>query len=128
MRSEGVSDQQIIDAAKNYRFGDDSPIAIVKRGLLVRLCGYCTGHSVSTILSKLGLLTPAPNFNLTKKGKHQAWEWHKEQLADVRREALEEFLEKFDAGIDARRGHIEWEKQEKRWIREILAAKEEGSG
>lgn len=84
-----VTHKDILEAAKNYNFGSADVVEVVKNGLMQIMGGYSTGHSVSTILSTLGLVTPAPRFTPTKKGKRQAYEWTKAQL-DVLRAQLTE--------------------------------------
>ena len=106
MKFEQVEDSEIIELANNYNFGSSDPVQLVKNSLAQIAGSFSTGHSVSTILSKLGLITPAPNFNITKRGRRQSYYWTKAQLSTTKKEARREALGEGEARLKSAKKQI----------------------
>lgn len=64
---EIVSDQEITEAFGNGNFGVTDYRKLLEASVLKRLVDYHCGHTITTIMFKLGLTTK--NNTVTKKGK-----------------------------------------------------------
>lgn len=122
MNFKFITDDEIRKESAWANFGSRDPVAMIKEGLLKVCCGWGEGHSVKSILKDLGLLTPAPHFNITKKGRRQLWEWYKIELtvANKEKEQLREAIECLEQMIiiDNQSPSAQWLVD---WCRETLS-------
>lgn len=62
-----ITDEQVVDAFTGTNFGNRDHRKLLEQGVLKRMCGYSTGHTLKMIMLYLGLTTEKGN--ATKKGK-----------------------------------------------------------
>ncbi len=62
-----ISDAEIDAVFENTNFGGVNRRKLLEQGVLKRLTGYHSGHTLTMIMRKLGLTTEKDN--VTKKGK-----------------------------------------------------------
>ncbi len=70
-----ISDNEIAVAFTNTNFGTTQHRKLLEQGVLKKLVGFHSGHTLTQIMLKLGLI--APSLRVTLKGKaflYQAFE------------------------------------------------------
>lgn len=82
MKSEEMVTQEEIDSVwGNANFGKMERIDVVKYGLLKCACRYYQGHTSTSILIELGLVTES--YKLTKRGARNLYEFFKSDKKSV---------------------------------------------
>ena len=71
-----VTDDQIQDAFKNTSFDHNDFRGLLAQGCIKALAGWNQGHTLTTILAELRLITwnkQAEKIKITAKGRHYIW-------------------------------------------------------
>jgi hypothetical protein len=72
-----ITDAEIEAAFEGTNFGTAIPRRLLEQGVLKALTGYHSGHTLTTIMRKLGLLTHRSD-RVTAKGKRFVfWAFHR---------------------------------------------------
>ena len=71
-----VADDQMQDAFNNTNFGHNDFRGLLAQGCIKALAGWHLGHTLTTILAELRLITwnkQADKIKITAKGRHYIW-------------------------------------------------------
>lgn len=71
-----VTNEQMQDAFENTNFGHTDFRGLLAQGCIKALAGWQQGHTLTTILAELGLITwnkQAGKIKITAKGRHYIW-------------------------------------------------------